>query len=82
VRLTIAAHLELYHLTVLYELRQNIFIKFPVTQNCPGPICTTNYIKSMFSTTVMFIKIAMERKKKICHCHFTEFATLREVLWY
>jgi hypothetical protein len=29
VRLTIAAHLELYHLTALFKLRQNIFIKFP-----------------------------------------------------
>jgi hypothetical protein len=49
VRLTIAAHLELYHLAVLFKLRQNIFIKFPVIQSCYGLICTTNYVKSMFN---------------------------------
>ena len=45
VRLAIAAHLELYHLTVLFKLRQNIFIKFPERQNRPGLICTTKYGK-------------------------------------
>jgi len=64
VRLTIAAHLELYHLTALFKLRQNIFIKFPETQNHPGLICTTNYVKTTFNTRVTFLKIAMECTKK------------------
>jgi hypothetical protein len=64
VGLTIAAHLELYHLTVLFELGQNIFIKFPEMQNRPGIICTASYDKSMFNTRVMLLKIAMESKSK------------------
>jgi hypothetical protein len=63
VRLAVTAHLELHHLTILFKLRQNIFIEFPEIKNCPGLNCTTNYSKFIVNNGVMFLKIAMQGDK-------------------
>ena len=82
-RLTITAHLELYHLTTLFKLGQNVFIEFPEIKNCPGLNCNTNYSRFVFNGGVMFLKIVTQSDKTQKSATATsQSSTVPEVFWY